>query len=420
MRPGLREFNLRLAPGPKLNLEVSAPHTFVGEGSQVQEHVNTIIRASAGTGKTFQLARRYLGLLHQGAEVDRILATTFTRKAAGEILDRVIVRLAEATLCGDRLQQLREALNVDQLLPSEVGQLLRRLLAGLHRLRISTLDSFFTQVARGLSLEMNLPPGWRILDELEDAALRDEALDEVLSRDKTSDLMNLTHLLTKGDASRSVADLLRATVHDLYDLYLDTDEKAWSRIPRSTPLSDSKLSQSLEALRDCRLNDKQFHKARDADLGQAEAGDWEAFLNGGLAERVAKGAEQYCRKPISEELKTLYLPLLQHARAVLIGRVALQTEASHQLLRAFDRHYQRLKHRRRGQRFEDVTRQVSAALQSLIGPTAANSSDFTRLTFRLDGRIDHLLLDEFQDTSPAQWRAVRPFAEHVARDDPQR
>src|SRR5688500_13581161 len=51
---------------------------------------NLVIRASAGTGKTFQLSNRYLTLLDRGVPVDQILATTFTRKAAGEILDRIV------------------------------------------------------------------------------------------------------------------------------------------------------------------------------------------------------------------------------------------------------------------------------------------------------------------------------------------
>ncbi|OYV78458.1 MAG: hypothetical protein B7Z73_19770 [Planctomycetia bacterium 21-64-5] len=49
---------------------------------------HTLIRASAGTGKTFQLSNRYLGLAAAGSPTDEILATTFTRKAAGEILEK--------------------------------------------------------------------------------------------------------------------------------------------------------------------------------------------------------------------------------------------------------------------------------------------------------------------------------------------
>ena len=52
--------------------------------------------ASAGTGKTYKLAVQFVGLLMRGVEPERILATTFTRKAAGEILDRVLAHLVDA------------------------------------------------------------------------------------------------------------------------------------------------------------------------------------------------------------------------------------------------------------------------------------------------------------------------------------
>ncbi|MCA9003029.1 MAG: UvrD-helicase domain-containing protein, partial [Planctomycetes bacterium] len=56
---------------------------------------DTLLLASAGTGKTYQLSAHFVGLLLQGVTPERILATTFTRKAAGEILDRVLQRLVE-------------------------------------------------------------------------------------------------------------------------------------------------------------------------------------------------------------------------------------------------------------------------------------------------------------------------------------
>ena len=55
-----------------------------------------LVRASAGTGKTYRLTARLLKILLQGAAPETILATTFTRKAAGEILDRVLMTLAQA------------------------------------------------------------------------------------------------------------------------------------------------------------------------------------------------------------------------------------------------------------------------------------------------------------------------------------
>ena len=66
---------------------------------------NLAIMASAGTGKTFRLAMRYLTLLKLGVEPDEIVAMTFTNKAAGEIFDKIIQEILALTGCPDVLKQ---------------------------------------------------------------------------------------------------------------------------------------------------------------------------------------------------------------------------------------------------------------------------------------------------------------------------
>src|SRR5262245_32896362 len=77
-------------------------------GKKAFPHV--VIRASAGTGKTYQLAVRFIGLLAAGSRPEEILATTFTRKAAGEILDRVLHWLARAAADDEQRANLAEAI----------------------------------------------------------------------------------------------------------------------------------------------------------------------------------------------------------------------------------------------------------------------------------------------------------------------
>ena len=73
-----------------------------------------MIRASAGSGKTFQLSNRFLALLAAGAEPSELIALTFTRKAAGEFADRILSRLAEGSLDEEAAcRQLQEAGFVD-------------------------------------------------------------------------------------------------------------------------------------------------------------------------------------------------------------------------------------------------------------------------------------------------------------------
>ena len=171
---------------------------------------NLVIRASAGTGKTFQLSNRFLGLVAAGEPLESILAVTFTRKGAGEILDRVLLRLAQAASDPAEAAALGRFLEVRGLDQQRCQALLEAMLRGLHRLRTGTLDSFFIQVARAFSLELGQPHGWQIADEILDGRLRAEAIRTVLREESTGDVVRLMNLLTKGEAARlhQPADLL--------------------------------------------------------------------------------------------------------------------------------------------------------------------------------------------------------------------
>lgn len=84
-----------------------------------------VVRASAGAGKTYQLTTRYLDLLVRREPPQQILATTFTRKAAGEVLGRVLGRLASACADPSQREQLAAALNQPELSQSDCLGMLR-------------------------------------------------------------------------------------------------------------------------------------------------------------------------------------------------------------------------------------------------------------------------------------------------------
>jgi len=361
---------------------------------------NIVIRASAGTGKTFQLSNRYLQLVGAGVRPESILAVTFARKAAGEILARVMQRLADAAL--DEVACATLAAQVGWTLDrAACGRLLGELLHNLHRLRIGTLDSFFVKLAGSFTLELGLPTDWRIVEPLDDGRWRLEAIRRVLAAGKTSDTLALVHLLFKGETTRSISQQISTLVTNLYEIYCETDEAVWHRLSRPTRLKIEELAAAIESLAAAaRPADGRHATAWTADIGRARGDNWEAFIATGLAKALA-GEGVYYRKPIEPDLAALYRPLLDHAAGVLVGQIVDQTEATFKLLKTFAEQYRRIKHERAGLLFGDVPRLLATAIEEGMWQNAS---------WRLDGSIAHLLVDEFQDTSLAQWRVLRPLA----------
>ncbi|MGD9126112.1 MAG: UvrD-helicase domain-containing protein, partial [Planctomycetia bacterium] len=379
---------------------------------------NEVIRASAGTGKTFQLSNRYLGLVAVREPFETILATTFTKKAAGEILDRVLLRLAEAVIESDKREELGRFTGNESFTADDWLSLLHQMVHRLHSLRISTLDQFFLQLARIFSLELAMPPGWRIVDETVDARLQAEAIQNILAEHDTSDVLRLMHQLTKGDVARSVENQLATLVKNLYSIYLDAPAEAWDAFRPPAKPADTAIHNALYELRENRdwTTHKSILKALDSDYERFCSQDFEKFLSGGLAKAVAEGKDVYYRQPIPPTMVDAYETLLAKARVELIFPIINQTRATRELLERFDRAYHALKQSRRGFRFEDVTRRVADSL----GLNPQEKPNLRKADFRLDGRLSHLLLDEFQDTSPIQWRVLRPFAHRTVEPAPHR
>ena len=344
-----------------------------------------LIRASAGTGKTFQLSTRYIAQLI-ATSPDRILATTFTRKAAGEILERILLRLADASVDDTSRTVLAGSLGRRSLPRNLCRQTLAGLVRNLHRVRVSTLDSFFSRVAGSFALELGLPAGWRLLDTVEDVALRDRAIESVLREGDRHDLVQLVQLLSKGEAVRSVTDLVRDTVNELYAVYLETTADAWRPIEGPLPLSSAALRQAIDDLRTADLPaNKHWSNSHQKDVAAAEAGDGETFVEKGSGNKILDGESKYYNKPITDSLREIYSRLLNHAAAIECRILSDQHRAARDLLQRFDATYTRLKHDAAGLTFDDVARRLAAEL-SLQKPTG--------LAFRLDAQLEHLLLDE--------------------------
>ena len=368
---------------------------------------NKVLLASAGTGKTHQLTNEYIRLLIAGVEPNQILATTFTRKAAAEIADRVLFRLAQAAANDKNAGSLARQIGTPEATREQFAACLVRVLHQLHRIRIGTIDSFNMALAGSFGFELNLPAGWSICEETENDVICREAIETLLDRDPDQ-IAQLVVLINRGAPGRSIQKDLKNTVDKLYTLFRASEQAAWEslRVPKS-PTAKA-LTEALAELEKLELDTKGATRTKTEDLERFRYEDWDAFLGKGIAAAVVEGRGSFNRKHLSAGVEAAYRPLIQHAKARIIQAFADQCRALWDFLRRFDEEVWSLRRRYGALRFEDVTHTLAAGMRrKMLGGDEWG--------YRLDGPCTHLLFDEFQDTSVSQWWAVAPLVEGKGR-----
>jgi len=359
-----------------------------------------LVRASAGTGKTYQLSTRYLRLLARGHSARSILATTFTRKAAGEILDRVLARLAAAVIGQeDADDELAVAVGTPPQ-GKPFAEWLARIVQSLDQVHIETLDAFFVRLASVFRLELGMPCQWRIVDEAEMSAIMDVAIQASLGADSARDIIGL---LAQGDAHRNIGQLVRETVEHLLDVYRHSQPSAWQCPSVGRRMDAAALERALTEYQNIAMT-APLAKARDEDIVRWHDGDWNKFLSTGLVGKVAAGELTFRRTPIPPRAVEIAQSLIVHTVAVICEPMVERIRGAGTLLAQFDTNLRELQYRLGAYRFEDIAAQAAESMTAIDG---------ARMAWRLDDEIDHLLLDEFQDTSLTQWTVLEPLARRI-------
>ncbi len=420
---------------------------------------NRAIAASAGTGKTWALVHRYLALLAAGVPPERICALTFSRKAAGEIFDTLVDRLCqsatEASVRRATDQELaREAPGLAA--PTDAAgylALLRGLLNQAHRLRIGTLDSFILGVVRAFPLELGIAPEAQPMnnDGGEAQALRQALLARLCdprARERSPDedgsgtsLLAAFRQATFGAESKTLTRRLDQTVARHHGFFRQHGAKAWgdagriwTRAPwwsQMPPAARCEAGQAAyrEALSQAFGGERRAQQlgaacAEIAAVAAAHAPDrpWPGLTSAAFAGLLAGASEHtppvlsYYGKsyPMPEALWPPLRAALANLISVELGRCQQQTAGLHALLGRYDTLYREALRVGGRLTFEDLSRLLAEPAHQPSRNAATH--DKLYIDYRLDGQLDHWLLDEFQDTSDTQWQAISNLIDEIVQD----
>jgi ATP-dependent helicase/nuclease subunit A len=376
-----------------------------------------LVRASAGSGKTYTLVHRVIGLLAAGVEPDRILATTFTRKAAGEILGRILLRLAECVGDPKALKEVRREMPGVSIDAPGAARILGRTCAILPRLQIQTIDAFFHRIAAAHAFELGLPPDWRIGDTATLADLRRRSIHDLLGADPDA-AVELMHRLRRGESARSVTEQIAGLVSDLHHRYLESPPQAWDSFPVPPAPGAEEIREARDALAALPLPITKkgtppvhWTNARKKLLEAVDRENDESLLENGLVGKILAGETHFSRMEIDPIWETRLAPILDGARHRLLAQLRGQNLASLELIRAFDGRQEARRDASGIYDFQTLT--VRLAAEAMLERLRTGLQP---IYDRIDARIDHVLLDEFQDTSLFQFLVLRPIIEELLAD----
>jgi len=430
-----------------------APRTY--PPSNIKHQTSSIhhqaISASAGSGKTFRLSHRYIRLLAENIPPDRICALTFSRKAAGEIFDSIVDYLCQAAASSKAAQKTAENININGFTQTEFGQLLRGFLDNLHRMHIGTLDSFMIGIAKTFPAELGIPPEFQVMDNA--GAMAIEIRNTILAKifdPRSSDTESRRQFIeafrqaTFGQEEKSLGRLLNTFIDKSLERYQQvSDANLWGTLSAiglnklswlTTPINPQNAADDLMAAiiaenhsSAIRKQFEMFSKcAAIFDIGTP----WPKDLGNTFANRLFEAYPDIVKNhaaikigknevELSPRVNAATLQLIHHIFRCELSVAITRTKGLFQILDQYEKRYNNYIRQTGQMTFNDAQLLLTKSNTSGNGALISrenNSPEKLYIDYRLDCKLDHWLLDEFQDTSDLQWDVLNNLADEILQD----
>lgn len=404
---------------------------------------HTVITASAGSGKTWSLTVRYIRLLALGAAPESIVALSFTRKSAGEFFGAIVRRLAEAADSDEQSAALARDIGCPSANRGDFRRLLATVISRMHVLALGTLDSFFVRIARSFPFELGLDGEFDLLDDYGIRFERDRVYRHVLVPDGDAAESRRAFLQAFQEATWGHEEVrLRRRLDDFVSEWHErlpeapsprlwgNPETIW---PGGAPwrAGDGSRAELCAEVRRC---------LEAAEMRDSQRATWAAFLD--AAQQFTPGAKMTSSfEGFLQKLLDARDDLHRGSATITVARVSQEvggalarslarlcddiveaevmaalrrTRGVHDILSAFERHYQALVRRQGRLTFSDVQWILGCGWGTDGGGLTADLRPL--IDYRLDARYHHWLLDEFQDTSRVQWRILANLCDEAIQD----
>ncbi|MFT2695955.1 RecB-like helicase [Helicobacter pylori] len=364
------------------------------------------LKASAGSGKTFALSVRFLALLFKGANPSEILTLTFTKKATAEMKERILDYLKilqkenledekEKEKSQNILKELEEKYRLDpSLVQNSTQKIYQRFLNA--EIRISTIDAFFQSILRKFCWFVGLSANFEVNEDTKAHQQRLNA--SFLSALDNKQLNELSVFIAQclsydSYTSDSILERLRFLKNKLY--LFDPNKKE--------PAFDEKGF--LDKLRNLNRQIQSVETASDTAKKAIKCDDFRGFLNSSLTWLKKKGEYRDFKK-IKDEIPTLESEceeIENDLKRYYEARESTLFKKFPKFIQLYDKATSKIQ----ALDFDAIKDKVHALLNGYEEMPA----EF--FYFRLDSKIAHILIDEFQDTSLNDYKILAPFIDEI-------
>ena len=402
-----------------MNAIADATHAQVAAADPM---ASTWVSANAGSGKTRVLTDRVARLLLHGNDPQRILCLTYTTAAAGEMQNRLFKRLGQWAMmpAPDLRKALIELGEEPKFLTTDKLREARTLFASALEtpggLKIQTIHAFCDALLRRFPLEAGVTPSFGQLDDRQAKTLQSEVLQEIAEGAEVSSLRNFARLFSGFDIHQQVSDIAgnrdafggSVSAQEFGLVEGQTAEALCGRV--LTEEARGMVEEVVPLLLGSSANDVREAKKLQMALQAVNPNDCLRALEsaclfgsgkrknepktGSFPTKAFRDGHREFTDPLNDLMQAVADARGTRARILAYGN----SRVLHDFSNAFLHRYEDRKLQLGLLDFDDL---IDKALALLTDPAVAQW-----VLFKLDGGIDHVLVDEAQDTSPKQWRLI--------------